>query len=106
MENYLIDISEIMGICRPAKEFPQECLPDLVRLLHANPNNKMFLAREFLEFWRKKTGGEEVVEGGTPSSQGPGISKRTMVAKILEVGQLHNRYCTACNTLLLDSRML
>ena len=87
-----------MDIFRPAKEFPQECLPDLVRLLHANPNNKMFLAREFLEFWRKKTGGEEggVVEGGTPSSQGPGISKRTMVAKILEVGQLQNRYYTAC----------
>ena len=78
-----------MNICRPGKEFPQECLPDLVRLLHANPNNKMFLAREFLEFWRRKTGGEEggVLEGGTPSSQGTGISKRAMINKILEVRQ-------------------
>ena len=36
------------------KEFPEEAVPELIRLMHANTNNKEFLAREFSEFWYKE----------------------------------------------------
>ena len=62
-------------------------MPDLVRLVHKNVNNKMFLAREFIEFWQRKTGGEAEGEGGgaTPSAAATLVSKRAAVTKILEV---------------------
>lgn len=81
---------------RPGKEFPAKAIPDLVRLIHANPNNKLFLAREFLEFWCKKSGpseedGAEMAVTSTPSTSvwghGQLISKRAMVNKILELAE-------------------
>ena len=33
---------------------PEEAMPDLIRLVHANINNKNFLVKEFLSFWSKK----------------------------------------------------
>ena len=36
------------------KTFPAEALPDLVRLIHMNINNKLFLAKEFIQFWSGK----------------------------------------------------
>jgi len=36
------------------KQVPEEAVPDLIRLVHANFNNKNFLAKEFGEFWHKK----------------------------------------------------
>jgi len=76
---------------KAAKSFPEEALPDLVRLVHVNSNNKVFLAREFIQFWSTKQGGDPVnvgeegqtPGGGTPS--GPLISKRKVVDKIQEV---------------------
>merc|ERR1711962_1180483 len=45
-----------------AKTFPEVALPDLVRLVHINPNNKIFLAKEFTQFWHKKTDEESQEE--------------------------------------------
>ena len=39
-----------------AKTFPESALTELVRLVHINPNNKLFLAKEFTQFWNKKAG--------------------------------------------------
>ena len=36
------------------KIFPEEAIPDLIRLIHVNANNKLFLAKEFAAFWEKK----------------------------------------------------
>lgn len=36
------------------KEVPEEAMPDLIRLVHANTNNKIFLAKEFVHFWNTK----------------------------------------------------
>eukprot|EP00092_Neocalanus_flemingeri_P038334 GFUD01041734.1.p1 GENE.GFUD01041734.1~~GFUD01041734.1.p1 ORF type:complete len:1462 (+),score=564.73 GFUD01041734.1:87-4472(+) len=79
-----------------AKTVPEEAVPDLIKLLHGNTNNKMFLAREFIEFWKKSSEGEDgagdsaKVDGenvGTPGGKdGHGtISKRKMIDKIQEV---------------------
>ena len=36
------------------KQVPEEAMPDLIRLVHANINNKNFLVKEFLSFWSSK----------------------------------------------------
>ena len=36
------------------KEFPESAMLDLIKLVHANTNNKLFLAREFVEYWSSK----------------------------------------------------
>ena len=72
------------------KQFPEEALPDLIRLVHGNNNNKMFLAKEFLAFWSKKTDGETKVEEegpGTPSGKVGLMSKKKVVDKIQEVAE-------------------
>jgi len=69
---------------------PPEAIPDLVRLMHGNVNNKMFLAREFIAFWSKKVGdnkGSKEDETGTPGGQSVAISKRKMVEKITEIAE-------------------
>ena len=73
-----------------AKQFPEEALPDLVRLVHGNNNNKMFLAREFLAFWSKKTEEETKVEEegpATPSGKAGLVSKKKVLDKIQEVAE-------------------
>ena len=72
------------------KLFPEEALPDLIRLVHGNINSKMFLAKEFLAFWSKKTEGETKVEedgSGTPSGKVGLVSKKKVVDKIQEVAE-------------------
>jgi len=64
-----------------AKPFVEEALPDLVRLVHRNPNSKNFLVKEFQKFWRSKGSEEEDV--GTNLLDN--ISNRALVNKILEV---------------------
>jgi len=39
-------------------KFPDEALPDLIRLLHGNTYGRRFLMREFMVFWNKKNGGK------------------------------------------------
>ena len=72
-----------------ARNVPEEAVPDLVRLVHGNINNKVFLAREFIAFWGKKhsgAGDDDVVEeGATPSTKSCFISKRKMIDKITEI---------------------
>ena len=74
-----------------AKQFPEEAVPDLIRLVHGNNNNKMFLAKEFLAFWDRKTGDEPVVamaEGpNTPSGKGGMVSRKKVVDKIQEIAE-------------------
>jgi len=76
------------------RSVPEEAVPHLIKLLHGNNNNKMFLAREFIEFWGKFS-----CEGGSSSrsvdddeAATPGgkegaltISKRKMIDKIQEI---------------------
>jgi hypothetical protein len=80
------------GGAKVAKTFPEEAMPDIIRLVHANSNSKVFLTKEFAEFWRRKTaGGEEgggaAAENGqetpsTNSARGQQIAKRKIVDKI------------------------
>jgi len=69
-----------------SKPFPEEAMPDFIRLLHANAHSKVFLTKEFGEFWRRQTkGAEPVGEGGadTPTPHaGHLISKRKILDKI------------------------
>jgi len=86
--------------------FPEEAMVDLIKLIHANPNSKVFLTKEFVEFWKKTSGGDPDVsiniEGGqgtpatplggsrgvvgTPATPvGCPISKKCIVEKIVEV---------------------
>ncbi len=55
-----------------AKQIPEAAMPDLIKLVHANTNNKVFLAKEFGEFWNKNNGAEI-------------LSKGKIIAKIQEV---------------------
>ena len=58
--------------------------------MHGNNNNKMFLAREFLAFWSKKTEEETKVEEegpATPSGKAGLVSKKKVVDKIQEVAE-------------------
>jgi len=74
------------------KTVPVEALPDVVKLVHGNPNNKLFLAKEFIEFWSRKQK-EQVSpeEVGTPcASPGNAMSKRQMVKKIEEIAEFRS----------------
>ena len=77
------------------KDVPEKAVPHLIKLLHGNSNNKMFLVREFIEFWKKtledKGQGESKVDrekagtkGGKEDSRSS-ISKRGMIDKIQEI---------------------
>ena len=75
------DSAKVVSKGGKAKCVPEEAIPDLIRLVHANINNKIFLAKEFIAFWNKKTGQEAKVEadGATASSKIDSISKRMAV---------------------------
>jgi hypothetical protein len=44
--NYILEQEKVF--------FPNEAVPELISLVHANTNNKDFLAKEFSKFWQKK----------------------------------------------------
>ena len=46
--------AEAANKVKPLKQVPDEAVPELISLVHANTNNKNFLAKEFGEFWHKK----------------------------------------------------
>ncbi|TRY71139.1 hypothetical protein TCAL_16436 [Tigriopus californicus] len=92
--------------------FPDEAYPDLVRLVHANTNGKFFLAKEFSEFWTRRSNRstgkapEKVPAStstpGTPSVNSGEISKRKILETITEIadykklpnpGPMQNRMC-------------
>jgi len=94
MRDETTESASLMKSGRGAKvrSVPDEAVPHLIKLLHGNNNNKMFLAREFIAFWSKTSG-----EGGSSQTNDdeaatPGgkegaftISKRKMIDKIQEV---------------------
>ena len=63
---------ETSGKPKSLKQIPENALPDLIRLVHANTNNKDFLVREFLEFW-------------TNNDKNQPIPKTKILAKIKEI---------------------
>ena len=69
------------------RNIPEEAVEDLVKLVHRNLNNKIFLAKEFIAFWNKKTGFEEEAdaEGATPSTKMGSLSKKKVIDKIQEI---------------------
>merc|ERR1719318_418254 len=78
-----------------SRPVPDEAVPHLIKLLHGNSNNKMFLAREFIEFWNRASGEEGAGDCkaddenvGTPrgkEGRSSSISKTKMIKKILEI---------------------
>ncbi|XP_045596735.2 axoneme-associated protein mst101(2) [Procambarus clarkii] len=70
------------------KTFPEEAVPSLIRLLHGNRNGKVFLSREFPDFWRNKE-----VEGNVENMSNPKthsgyfLARKKVEAKIQELGR-------------------
>lgn len=69
-------------------KFPDEALPDLIRLVHGNRHGRHVLVREFMTFWSKKDGGH--------------LSKVSVLSKINEIadriacpeeGPMHLKSC-------------
>ena len=58
-------------------QFPEEAVPELICLVHANTNNKDFLAKEFSQFWHKK---HEIVK----------IPIKRITVKIQEIAEYQN----------------
>lgn len=58
--------SDKAGKSKALKQVPDDAMPDLIRLVHANANNKVFLAKEFVEFWSKS---KEATLGLLPKSK-------------------------------------
>ena len=47
-------LAESANKVKTLNQVPEEAVPELIRLVHANFNNKKFLVKEFGEFWHKK----------------------------------------------------
>lgn len=69
-------------------KFPDEALPDLIRLVHGNRHGRHILMREFMTFWSKKSGSH--------------LSKVSVLSKISEIadriacpeeGPMHLKSC-------------
>jgi len=69
-------------------KFPEEALPDLIRLVHGNRHGRHVLMREFMTFWSKKSGSH--------------LSKVSVLSKISEIadriacpeeGPMHLKSC-------------
>ncbi|XP_037791159.1 LOW QUALITY PROTEIN: chromatin assembly factor 1 subunit A-B-like [Penaeus monodon] len=80
------------------KTFPEEAVPALIKLLHGNRNGKVFLSREFSDFWRKLQAGEldeEQLEGipmlSSPVQANMFLARKKVESKIQELG--HWRKC-------------
>ena len=87
----MTDSAKVTSKAVKLKNVPDEAVPDLIRLVHGNINNKVFLAKEFIAFWNKQTGSE--AEGNednsaTPSTKGSsGLSKKKVIDKIQEIAE-------------------
>jgi len=85
------EVTESVKATKSAKlrNLPEEAVEDLVKLVHRNPNNKIFLAKEFIAFWDKKSGFEEETETelATPSAKVGSLSKKKVMDKINEIAE-------------------
>lgn len=83
------EVTDSVKAAKSAKlrNIPEEAVEDLVKLVHRNPNNKIFLAKEFIAFWNKKTGFVEETEGelATPSTKVGSLSKKKVIDKLQEI---------------------
>ncbi|KAL0126090.1 hypothetical protein PUN28_004899 [Cardiocondyla obscurior] len=73
---------------RPKTKFPDEALPDLIRLVHGNRHGRHVLMREFMTFWGKK--------GGSYLSKVSILSKINEIADRIacpEEGPMHLKSC-------------
>ena len=78
--NYVLDQlgnQEAPNFIKPLEQVPNEAVPELICLVHANTNNKDFLAKEFSEFWQKK---HEIVK----------IPIKKITVKIQEIAEYQN----------------
>lgn len=69
-------------------KFPDEALPDLIRLLHGNTYGRRFLMKEFMTFWSKN--------GGSQLSKVSVLSKINEIANRMacpEEGPMHLKSC-------------
>lgn len=69
-------------------KFPDEALPDLIRLLHGNTYGRRFLMKEFMTFWSKN--------GGSQLSKVSVLSKINEIANRIacpEEGPMHLKSC-------------
>ncbi|XP_070166024.1 chromatin assembly factor 1 subunit A-B isoform X2 [Polyergus mexicanus] len=69
-------------------KFPDEALPDLIKLLHGNTYSRRFLMKEFMTFWSKN--------GGSQLSKVSVLSKINEVANRMacpEEGPMHLKSC-------------
>ncbi|XP_042886312.1 chromatin assembly factor 1 subunit A-B-like [Penaeus japonicus] len=80
------------------KTFPEEAVPALIKLVHGNRNGKVFLSREFSDFWRRLQAGEldeEHLQGvpmiSSPIHANMFLARKKVESKIQELG--HWRKC-------------
>jgi len=87
-QDEVTDSAKVGAKSQKFKNVPEEAVPDLIKLVHGNCNNKIFLAREFIAFWNRKTGFEpESEENATPSAKNNSLSKKKVVDKIQEISE-------------------
>jgi len=70
------------GAQKFVKNFPEEVVPPLIKLLHCNRNSKVFLGKEFVEYWKKNS--EEGLEDSLASKHGL-LAKAKIEAKICDL---------------------
>lgn len=77
--------SDDKNITRPKylKKFPEEAVPSLIELLHGNRNGKLFLSREFPDYWRNG----DIDCNEESRNSGLFIARRKVEAKIKELGR-------------------
>ena len=70
------------------KNVPEKAVPHLIKLLNRNMNKKIFLVREFVEFWKKSLEEDDRGITGIPGATEGGqstIGKRKVMDKIDEI---------------------
>ena len=94
--NYVLEQlgnQEDPNFIKPLEQFPDEAVPELICLVHANTKNKNFLAREFSEFWHKK---HEIDK----------IPIKSITVKIQEIAELQNSQALSCKVWMVKDQFL
>merc|ERR1712051_1056450 len=94
--NYVLEQlgnQEAPDYIKPLEQVPDEAVPELICLVHANTKNKNFLAREFSEFWHRK---HELVK----------IPIKSITVKIQEIAELQNSEILSCTAWMVKDQFL
>ncbi|KAG8236290.1 hypothetical protein J437_LFUL016070 [Ladona fulva] len=81
-----------VSVGRKKKVFPEEAMPDLIKLLHGNRNCLKFLALEFYAHLSKGNEEDERAPGESPLASSNRVSKGSIAKKIREIASL--KLCT------------